>query len=235
MNRLGDEFFSGTALALDQDRGAAGRDLRNQIEYTQHDFAFAHDVGEVVALLERALELQILFFGAMPRDGRADVGHELLVVPGLLDEVLRAGADGLDDVVHRPVGGDHDNRQLLLALLYLRQQFQAALPGKSQVEEDEVEILEFQDAQPLLPIRGHAHLVTFQREQHFERFADARLVVDDENTGVGWIVGISRSRQIQRRVDLRHGQNSSTTETQDGKLCRRLWRSRRGFFQRVPG
>ncbi len=105
----------------------------------QHDFALAHDVGEVVALLEGALELKVLFFGAVAGDGGADVGEQLFVVPGLLDEVFRAGADGFDDVVDGAVGGDHDDRQLGLALLELRQQLEAALAGQGEVEQHQVE------------------------------------------------------------------------------------------------
>jgi hypothetical protein len=61
---LGDNLLARAALALNQNRRPAGRHLRHQVEDAQHDFALAHDVGEVVALLEGALELKIFFFGA---------------------------------------------------------------------------------------------------------------------------------------------------------------------------
>ena len=67
--------------------GAAGRDLRDQVEDPQHRLALADDVFEVVALLESALELDVLFFGAAARDRCAHVGQQFFVVPGLLDEV----------------------------------------------------------------------------------------------------------------------------------------------------
>ena len=142
VNGLGDELLAGAAFALDQNGGAAGRDLRDQVEDAQHDFAFADDVGEVVALLEGALELKVLFFGLVARDGGADVGQQLFVVPRLLDEVLSAGADGFDDIVDGAVGGDHDDRRLGLALLDLGQEFEAALAGQSEIEQDEVEVLQ---------------------------------------------------------------------------------------------
>ncbi len=154
---LGDEFLAGAAFALNENGGAAGRDLRHQVEDAQHDLAFADDVGEVVALLEGALELQVLFFGAVAGDGRADVGQELFVVPGLLDEVLSAGADGFDDVVDGAVGGDHDDRQFGLAFLDLRQQFEAALAGQGEIEQHEVEVFQLEDAQPCFAVGGHAH------------------------------------------------------------------------------
>ncbi len=184
---LGDDLLAGAALALNQDRGTAGRDLRDQVEDAQHDLAFAHDVGEVVALLEGALELKVFFLGAVAGNGGADVGEQLLVVPGLLDEVLRAGADGLDDVIDGAVGRDHDDGQIGLALLELRQQLEAALAGQSEIEEDEVEARLIEQAQPLLAVGRGFHGVVLEREQHFQRFADAGLVIDDQDGGGGRI------------------------------------------------
>ena len=54
---LGDELFAGAAFALDEDGGAAGRDLRDEVEEAEHGVAFADDVFEGVALLEGALEV----------------------------------------------------------------------------------------------------------------------------------------------------------------------------------
>ena len=88
VDRLGDQLLAGAALALNQDGRAAGRNLRDEVEDRQHGLALADDVFEVVALLESALELEVLFFGAVARDGGANVGEQLLVVPRLLDEVL---------------------------------------------------------------------------------------------------------------------------------------------------
>ena len=62
MNRLGDQFLARPALALQQHRRAAGRDLRDQIENLKHGLALAHDVFKVVALLERAFQLNVFFF-----------------------------------------------------------------------------------------------------------------------------------------------------------------------------
>ena len=156
--------------------------------------ALAHDVGEVVALLEGALELQVLFFGAVARNGGADVGQQLFVVPRLLDEVFRAGADGLDHVVDGAVGGDHDDRRLRLALVDLRQQLKAALAGQRKIEQHQVEVLQFQNAQPLLAVGGHLYRVALEREQHLERLADARFVVDDQDAGAGAEGGTQETR-----------------------------------------
>src|SRR6202046_3336954 len=145
MNRLCDYFPTCSTLALDQNGGSTGRNLRNQVENTQHRFALAHDVRETVALFERALQLQVLFLGAMAGNSRTNVGHQLFVVPWLLDKVLRACAYGFDDIVPGSVGRDHDDRRFRLAFLDLRKQFQPALARQRQVEQDEIEVLDLKN------------------------------------------------------------------------------------------
>src|SRR5712675_1380959 len=130
MNRLCDEFFSRAALTLDENRGTARSNLGDEVEEAEHRLALADDIFEVVALLEGALELDDLFLGTMPRDGGADVGEQLFVVPRLLDEVLRTGANGVYDVADRAVCGNHDDRKVGLHLDDSRQQIDAALAGK---------------------------------------------------------------------------------------------------------
>ena len=127
MNRLRDQFLAGAALALDQDRGTARRDLRDEVEEAKHWLALADDIFKVVALLQRALELNDFLFGAMPGNCGANVGEQLLVVPGLLDEILRAGADGVDDIAHGAERRNHDHRKFGLHLDDARQQVDTAL------------------------------------------------------------------------------------------------------------
>src|SRR5215469_8065788 len=78
VNRLGDQFFSRSTLSLEQDGRAAGCDLRHQIENLQHGLALAHDAFKVISLLERALELNVLFFCAMPCHGGANIRQQFL-------------------------------------------------------------------------------------------------------------------------------------------------------------
>ncbi len=65
VQRLGDQLLAGSAFALDEHGGAAGRDLRHQVEDAQHRLALADDVFKVIALLQGALELDVFFFGAV--------------------------------------------------------------------------------------------------------------------------------------------------------------------------
>ena len=197
---FGDQLLAGSALALNQNGGAAGRNLSYEVEDLEHDFAFAYDVLEVIALLEGALELEVFFLGLAAGDGGADVGEQLFVVPGLLDKVLGAGADRIDDVVDGAVGGNHDDRQFGMALFDDGQQLQAALSGQRQIEQQQVEALLLQRAQSLFAIDGHGDRVAFQREQHLQRLADGRLVVNDQDARQTGVAGGS-DRQTDSRAD----------------------------------
>ena len=161
-----------------------GATWATSVEEAQHGVALADDVLEVVALLERALELDDLFFGAVAGDGGADVGEQLLVVPGLLDEVLGAGADGVHHVADRAVGGDHDDGKLGLQLLDARQQVDAALAGQREVEQQQVVLVAGELFEAGAAVGGEVDGEAFQGEQRLERFADGGLVVDDEDADV---------------------------------------------------
>src|SRR6185437_1382852 len=169
------------ALALNEDSGPGGRNLRDGVEEAKHRLAFADDVLKVVALLERALELDDFFFGAAPGDGGANVRQQLLVVPRLLNEVLRAGADGIDYVGYRAEGRDHDDGQRRLHLQDLRQQFQAALAGEGEIEEQQIEFAVGQLIDARGAVHSGGHLEAFEGEQFLQRFANGRLVVDDQD------------------------------------------------------
>src|SRR6266550_6584872 len=129
MNRLRDQLLTRTALALDENGGTARSNLGYQVEEAEHRLALADDIFKVVALLQSALELDDLFLCTVPGDGGANVGEQLFVVPRLLDEVLRAGTNGVHDVADRAVGGNHDDGKVGLHLDDAGQQVDAALAG----------------------------------------------------------------------------------------------------------
>ena len=181
---LGDELLAGSALALDEHGRAAGSDLRDEVEQLEHDVALADDVLERVALLEGALELHDLGLGLLLADRGADVGEQLLVVPGLLDEVRGAGADGIHDIADSSVGRDHDDRQLGCEALDARQKVETALAGKREVEQQEIVAVARQQIHAGGAVSGEIDREALEREQRLERVADAGLVVDDEDARV---------------------------------------------------
>ncbi len=94
-----------------------------------------------------ALELDDFGLGLVAGDGGADVGEELLVVPGLLDEVFGAGADRVDDVADGAEGGDHDDGQLGVHADDAGQEVDAALAGQGEVEQEQVEFCAGEDVE----------------------------------------------------------------------------------------
>ena len=67
VNRLGDQFLAGAALAWIRMVERLGATWPTRSKILQHGLALADDVGEAVALLERALEVHVFFFRAAAR------------------------------------------------------------------------------------------------------------------------------------------------------------------------
>ena len=78
--------------------------------------------------------------GTAARDGGADVEDEFFIVPGLLDEVVGARADGFDDVADGAVGGDHDDGKLRTEFDDAGKEIKAAFAGEGEVEQEEIEL-----------------------------------------------------------------------------------------------
>ena len=70
-----------------------------------------------------------------------------------------------------------------MALLDLREQFEAALTRQSQVQQQQVKAVLIENSQPLFAVGGHGDRIALQGEQHFERLADGGFVVDDQDAG----------------------------------------------------
>ena len=181
MQRFRDQLLARAALALDEHRGARRRHLRDQVEDTEHRLALAHDIGEAVTLAQRAFELDVLFFGAVAADRGTNVGEQFLVVPGFLDEVLRPAANRIDDVIHGAECGDHDDRQLRLALPYRAQNLNAVAPRQRQIQQHQIEGLLGDALETQLAVLHALDRIAFQRQKGLERLADRCLVVDDQN------------------------------------------------------
>src|SRR5437899_12386252 len=138
VNSFGDELFAGPALTLQQHRGSTGSDLRYQIENLQHGLALAHNIFEVVTLLQCSLELDIFFFGSMPGDCGSHVGEQLLVIPRFLDEVAGAGLHRPHCVLNRAVSRDHNHGELRVVSMNLDEKVNAVAVGRGQVEHNKL-------------------------------------------------------------------------------------------------
>jgi hypothetical protein len=105
-------------------------------------------------------------------DGGADVGEELFVVPGLLDEVFGAGADGVDDIAYRAEGGDHDDRQVGVHCQMRGSRSMPDSPGSARSSSSKIELVVGEDFEALDAVGGERDGEAFEGEQGFERLAD---------------------------------------------------------------
>ncbi len=136
---------------------------------------------EVVALLQGALKLDDLFFGAAAAYCGAHVGQQLFVVPGLLNEVGRARLHGVDGVLDRAIGGDHDDRQLGVAFADLLQNLDTVALGQREIQQHQVEGPLGEAGQAFHAVVGGVDGVAFKLQQRLQRLADRGFVVDDQH------------------------------------------------------
>ena len=181
MDGLGNYFFAGAAFPLQQHCGAAVRHLRDQIKNLQHGLALAHDIFKVVALLQSALQLDIFFFGPAPAHGRAYIGKKFFVVPWLLHKIRSAGLHGAHRVFHRPIGGDHDDRQARVVRVNFGENFHPVAARQSQIEQDQIERAIRHLRETVFATDCGVDLEPFHLEQSLQRFANLGLIVDDEH------------------------------------------------------
>src|SRR5215471_11713940 len=106
MNGLGDEFLAGAAFPADQHGRARGPDLCHEIKQGEHLFALSHDIGEIEALLEGALQLHVFVPQAPRFDGLGHLREKLVVRPRLRDVVHRAALECGASHFNRTVGRD---------------------------------------------------------------------------------------------------------------------------------
>ncbi len=181
MDGLGNQLLAGAAFAADENGGARRCDLRNQIEQREHFVALADDVGEVVALLERALELNIFFAQAAAFDGLRDLQEQLVVRPRLGDVVLCAALERGASHVDRAVRGDQNDRKRGIAVSDFAEHVETVAVGQTDVEQEEIERVVLKLSQALAAGFGAGYDITFRAEQEFQTFADFALVINDED------------------------------------------------------
>ena len=159
MDRLGDQLFPGARFTSDQNGRAARRDLRDQVQNTQHPLAFADDIREAVALLQRPLQFAIFAFQAATGDHALDLDQQLVVVPGLREIIVGPAFDGLHRDLNRAIGRDQKDRRLKTARPQLFKDIQARSIGQRQVEQNQIMAARFGLLHALGGIDSHVDFV----------------------------------------------------------------------------
>ncbi len=174
------------------------------------------DVREVVALLQRALELHVFFAQPPALDSQRNLRDQFIVGPRLGDVVLRAILECGARHVDRAIRGDQNDRKLRIAPADFRKHLDAVAVRKAHVQQHQIERMIFDLLQAGLAGFRQGDLEAFRSEQRFQAFADFGFVVYDEDGA------------------FRHGLLFWQQEIPAGTTCLcRAW-SARPLFPRAP-
>src|SRR5262245_34408671 len=181
MDGFGDQFFAGSAFALNKHSAATHGHLRNKVQNFEYLLALADDVAVTEALLQRTAQLKVfahqlpLLYG-IPHDD-----DKLLVVPRLCDVVVRAFFDGRDCSFQGADGGDDHDRQGGINLLDGLLDLHAGLPGQHEVQQNGVIPILFDLLQTLFAVNCGICVQPFRGEQYLDAFTDFLFIVNDED------------------------------------------------------
>ena len=204
-----DQLLAGAALALDQNRRSARRRLDDQVEHLPHPRAAADDVRElVVALLDVLAQVAVLVDQPPPLHRVADDDEHFVVLERLGDVVERAALHRRDRALDRRVGGDDDDREVLVDPLQLVERRDAVEARHHDVDDRRVERQRARQLEPLGAGRRQPHVVALARQQRLENLAHDLLVVDDEDRAVAGgghisLVRAAAARRPRRRSGKR--------------------------------
>ena len=183
VQRAGDEFLAGAALAENQNARVGLRDGLDQFPQFPHPRRFADNLVErdrfTGARAQRGVFPQEpVAFGA-PRHGV----EQFLGRKRLGDVVNRAGLDGFDGELGRRVGGDHEHGQIRPLVARPGQKIVAAHPAEPRIGDDHEKFLAREQFQRLLGGFDGARDIALVIQHRLQRLAHVLLVVHDEH---GW-------------------------------------------------
>ena len=146
----GDDLLAGAALARDEDRGVGLRHAVDEVVDLLHRGALADERVEPGSLSR--LEAQALYLFAQAAVGRraVDGDGEHVDLDGLVDEVVRARADGRDRRVEAPERGEHDDRHVGAVGDDALAELDAADAAHVEVGHDDVEVVGLERLQRLV-------------------------------------------------------------------------------------
>ncbi len=187
VDRTGDTLFSRAALARDEHRRTGGRDALNDVEDATHSLRVADEIvpaalaeqfrAQLVVLCEERALLERLLNQCTELGSRERLGHE----------VVCAVLHGLDGGIHIAVSGHHDDLGVRRAPLHEREQIHPVAVGHQQIGEHQgVRLRRIGDGFPCCrEPRCEDDVEPLALEEDGEHVAQPRLVVDDENPGLG--------------------------------------------------
>ena len=181
MDRLRDQFFSGSALARDQNRGVGRCDADDASEHFANHRRASDDVFEFVAVLELAREERDFAREATIFERLLNFDEELLLRKRFLDVVERAEPHRFDGAFDRAVRGHHDDFRHRLFFFDRAKDLDAVFLAHAKIGEHEIERARRPARAALIAIGGFFDFVSDAAKHHRERRSHVALIVDDEN------------------------------------------------------
>ena len=172
VNRFRDQLLACAAFALNQDRAAARRDLRYQIEHLENFFALADDVVVAETFLQRATQLKVFAHQLALFDGVANDDEQLFVVPGLGDVIEGSFFDGGDCSFHRSDRGDDDDGQGRIDPFDVLLDFHAGFARQHQIQQYDVVKVLFDLSSDLLRRLPRCPWSDLRSQQQFDAFSE---------------------------------------------------------------
>ncbi len=139
---------------------------------------------QLIVLVGLAPQIEVFAGQGLLLQGVADAQQDAVAVERLLQELEGPQLGGLDGVGDGALARDHDDLGRSGPGLDVLEDVQAVAARHHDVQQDDVDGRRlFEQAQAVLAVAGLQEDVALVLEDHLQGFADALLVVDDEDAG----------------------------------------------------
>ena len=180
MQRPGDQLFAGSVLSQYEHIGLSRRYFIDLVQYLAYGIRFAQYRSSVRCIASGRLAFLFELLGFQ----RVVQGFEqLVVVPGLDDEIIGPFLEGPNGQFHVAVGRDQDYLRIPVFLQYAAEPVQAFVACVQRafevhVQEDHVEALFAQQGEQVLRVLFRHHFLYLRFQQHLHGKEHIRLIVD---------------------------------------------------------
>ena len=183
VQRVGHQFLARAALALDEHRGPARRDLLDRFKDALHRLRVPQQPVQSVALRHLLLQRDILHLQRAAAQRTFDEQVQFLDVERLGDEMISAPLHRLHGHVHAAVGRHHNDDRFIRHRQRLADQSHAVIRAEPQVGHHDVHLLVLQNLQRLRAVGRYIDIeVVLQRKP--EAVAGVLFIINNEDGGL---------------------------------------------------
>ena len=203
MQRAGDEFLAGTALARNHDREIRLHQPREHAVDVLHRRR-TPDQRDLLVLFRRLAR-----DGGLARCRHRAVHHadQFVEVEGFRQIFVSAALRRRDRRLQRVLRAHDDNRKVRPRALDARDEIEGIFVGHDHVGDDEIALALAHPAPQRRRVAGRTHLVADPAERLVEHGADRRIVIRKEN-GSAWHWPLLSPSALRAPLFRRHGSRS---------------------------